>query len=264
MAADVWGASRLKLPAIPNQTQVFLDLVWEIRERKPDIDWETFAVTAWSIWNHRNALKHGGQCKDAGRIIKDVAEYIKEFRQENLCLKEPSKLPKSHWSPPRCGWYKINVDGAVFKESGSCGVGVVIRNEEGLLMGAMSKRVELPLKALEAEALAVQEGIQLAGELGLREIIIEGDSQVVIKALQNFESCPWPVQKVVEGSLQSLSYFKAWSASHVRRCGNEAAHLMAKMAKTLSTCKIWVEDIPPNIVDQVLKDVTNMFSVSVN
>ena len=152
----------------------------------------------------------------------------------------------------------------MFKESGSCGVGVVIRNEEGLLMGAMSKRVELPLKALEAEARAVQEGIQLAWELGLREVIIEGDAQVVIKALQNFEVCPWPMQKVVEGSLQSLSCFKAWSASHVCRCGNEAAHLMAKMAKTLSTYKIWVEDIPPIIVDQVLKDVTNMFSVSVN
>ena len=156
------------------------------------------------------------------------------------------------------------MDGAVFKESGSCGVRVVIRNEEGLLMGAMSKRVELRLKALEAKARAVQEGIQLTGELGLREVIIEGDAQVVIKALQNFEVCPWPVQKVVEGSLQSLSCFKAWSASHVRRCGNEATHLMAKMAKTLSTYKIWVEDIPSIIVDQVLKDVTNMFSVSVN
>ena len=66
-----------------------------------------------------------------------------------------------------------------------------------------------------------------------------------------------------EGTLQSLSRFKAWTASHVHRSGNEAAHLMAKMAKTLSTCKIWVEDIPPIIVDQVLKDVTNMYYVSV-
>ena len=38
---------------------------------------------------------------------------------------------------------------------------------------------------------------------------------------------------------------------------------MAKMAKTLSNCKIWVEDIPPIIVDQVLKDVTNLYYVSV-
>ena len=95
--------------------------------------------------------------------------------------------------------------------------------------------------------------------MGLREIIIEGDAQVVITASRNPKSCSWPIQKVVEGSLQSLSCFKAWTASHLHKSGNEVAHLMAKMAKTLSTCKIWVEDILPIIVDQVLKDVTNLF-----
>ena len=99
--------------------------------------------------------------------------------------------------------------------------------------------------------------------MGLREIIIEGDAQVVITVSRNPKSCSWPIQKVVEGSLQSLSCFKAWTASHLHKSGNEVAHLMAKMAKTLSTCKIWVEDILPIIVDQVLKDVTNMYSVSV-
>ena len=65
------------------------------------------------------------------------------------------------------------------------------------------------MKALEAEALAVQEGLQSAWELGLREIIIEGDAQAVIKALQNPKTCLWPIQKVVEGDMLSFSCFKA-------------------------------------------------------
>ena len=78
--------------------------------------------------------------------------------------------------PPRRGWYKINTDGALFKESGCYGIGLVIRNKEGCMMGAMSKQIKLPLKVLETEALVVQEGIGLAWDLGMKEIEIESDS----------------------------------------------------------------------------------------
>ena len=109
----------------------------------------------------------------------------------------------------------------------------------------------------------MQEGLQLTWELGLREIIIEGDAQAVIKALQNPKTCPWPIQKVVEGAMLSSSCFKVWIASHVGRNGNEAVHLMAKMAKSLLDCKIWVDDTLPIIADQALQDVTNLYHVSV-
>ena len=63
----------------------------------------------------------------------------------------------------------------------------------------------------------MQEGIELAWDLGLKEIEIESDSQLVVFALVNAESVPWSVSKVIEGVKLSLRCFKAWKVAHVRR-----------------------------------------------
>ena len=138
---------------------------------------------------------------------------MKEIQQDNPPLSKSLSPTNSQWSPPRQGGYKVNVNGAVFKEAGCCGIVVVIRNEGGHLMEALSKRIELPLKVLEAEAVAVQEGIPLAWDLGLKEIVIESDSQLVIFALLNSASPSWTIQKVIEGSKLSLHCFKSWTTT---------------------------------------------------
>ena len=113
----------------------------------------------------------------------------------------PRPLPKhKHWSPPPQDWYKVNVDAAVFREQGTCGIEVVIRNHKGQIIGAMCKQVFFPLRALEAEAKAAEAGILLGWDLGLKNIVVEGDAQLVTQALKGVDAPAIPILKIVEGS----------------------------------------------------------------
>ena len=155
------------------------------------------------------------------------------------------------------------MDGAVFKETNSCGIGVVIRNDQGQIMGAMSKRLNLPLGAVEVEAKAFEEGLRLAGDLGLNQVILEGDAQSVTNALLGTSLPPSSIQRLIAGASRWKQWVQVWSVSYVRRDGNGAAHVMAQNAKFISDCVVWVEDTPPMIQCQVHRDVLLLNQVSV-
>ena len=134
-----------------------------------------------------------------------------------------------------------------------------MRNEKGQIMGALCKKLELPLGALEVETKVVEEGVQFAKDLSLGKIVVESDFQVVINSLHTpglSQSC---VQKVIDGIRMDLCCFTAWEVSHTRRSCNNAAQLLARYAKFITDCDIWVKDTPPMIVDQVLNDVGSIW-----
>ena len=56
----VWCDTKIKLPLVPASTREFVDVMWEILEFRPSIDWVVFAVSTWSLWNNRNNVTHGG------------------------------------------------------------------------------------------------------------------------------------------------------------------------------------------------------------
>ena len=105
-------------------------------------------------------------------------------------------------------------------------------------MGALSKKFVLPLSGLEVEAKAVEEGVLLAWDLRLKDIIIESDAQLVTNSLGKQCVMPSSIKKVVEGILVDLRKFNAWDVNHTRRSGNNAAHILARQAKCLNMCNI--------------------------
>ena len=257
----VWSCTKIKFPCFCDPQGEFIDLVWAIKDNYGEVNWEIFAITTWCLWNNRNIVRHGGQCKRHEVIAKEAVEYWKEVQTANQPQETPlrnSPAPDEHfWAPPKQGWYKVNTDGAIFEDIKCYGIGVVIRNERGQLMGAMSKKVDLSLGVLEIEAKAVEEGVLLAWDLGLKEIIIETDAQQVAFSLRSHCVSLSSIRKIIEGIMLGLRCFKAWEVSHTCRSGNCAAHIMARQAKFLNECNIWVEETPPMIADQIQSDVSH-------
>ena len=114
-----------------------------------------------------------------------------------------------HWAPPPQGKYKVNIDAVMFKEQSYCGIGVVIRNDQRQLMGAMCRKVDFLLGVLEAEAKVAEAAILLAWELGLKDIVVEGDSQLVIQALNSSNPPALPILKIVESLKRCLLNFNS-------------------------------------------------------
>ena len=150
------------------------------------------------------------------------------------------------------------MDGAVFKDLGSCGIGIVIRNERGELMGVMSKKLDIPLGALEVEVKAFEEGLQFAGNLGLKHVELEGDAKGVTDALRGCSPPPISIKMIIEGIKGQKCNALVWEVSYVCRTYNMVAHLLARNAQFVSESIVWVEDIPPFIELQVSKDVSSL------
>ena len=263
MAEDVWKETKMLLPKVCHPNREFIDVIWKIWEDRKEIEWERLACTAWCIWKNRNAAKFEGKIKQAKEIAFEAHALVEEFKGQLEVQRQRAPPRTVGWTPPRKGWYKVNVDGAVFEESGSCGIGVVIREERGLLMGAISKKLELPLGALEVEAKAFEEGILLVGDLGLGNIVLEGDAKLVTNALAGCYSPPSSIQTII-GGIQRWSFnVHAWQVTHVCRTDNCAAHLMARIAKLVNDSVVWVEDTPPIIACQLNKDVSGLDFVSI-
>lgn len=121
----------------------------------------------------------------------------------------------------------MNIDGAVFTNRKQMGIGVIIRDSAGEMIAALSKRLAVPLGALEAEAKAVETRVQFAAEFGARDVIFEEDSLAVYNAVHGIGTTSSAIQNIVTGILQQVQGFRTFAFSHIKRQGNIPAHVLA-------------------------------------
>ncbi|XP_050241342.1 uncharacterized protein LOC126690265 [Quercus robur] len=177
----------------------------------------------------------GGKGKAGRTILRNAMLLVEDYRVANAPKTEHTVAPTRpvSWQPPSHGFYKVNIDEAVFSKRKQARAGVVIRDGEGEVIAALSKQWKFPLGATEAEAKAWEAGILFSKDVGVRDVEFEGDSLEVCNALQGLTSPPSSVANVLIGFLNHVSFFRQWKVSHIKWQGNVPAHLLAQHAHML-------------------------------
>ena len=99
------------------------------------------------------------------------------------------------WKAPHGGFIKLNFDGS--KSSAGAAAGFVLRNWQGGFVMAGSRFMEHASISV-AEATAMRDGIRAALNAGFRKILVEGDNQIVIKAVQKQIQTLWQIAPLLE------------------------------------------------------------------
>ncbi|XP_030967242.1 uncharacterized protein LOC115987783 [Quercus lobata] len=215
---------------------------------------ELFAYMGWSIWFNRNAKRVGSTSLPTEKIYNDAMEWLQEYNSvQEGPIQQDMVSHSNQWRPPPPSAYKINF-GATFIDTDSAGLGVVARDSDGMVIASLSKCIRLPPMAADLEALACRRAILFTLEIGLQDVVFEGDSEVIINHLKADQPCLTAFGHIIEEARALSAKLREASYSHTRRKGNKVADKLAKLAKNLYEPQVWMEDIHSSALQFVLLD----------
>ena len=129
---------------------------------------------------------------------------------------------------------------------------MVIRDNVGAVIGALSMCIPLPQSV---ETLACRHVVQFAVEIGLHEVIFEGDAARVIQAIKNKEADQSAHGHIV-GDIQDQVSLLAFSDFCFVPCScNKVVDALVKRAKISPELQVWLENCPEDIAHLVMAEI---------
>lgn len=149
----------------------------------------------------------------------------------------PNQTRKQIWRPPSEGVLKLNCDGA-FSEALLKGAIAVIVRDKDCDMRTGSARVLPCSSAIQAEAMAIIEALDLTLALGFRKAVIESVCLVVVNSCFG-GPIPWQIHGVVCEIKRKIMQHGSVEIKWIRRDANKSADLVAKLALKGDLPVVW-------------------------
>ncbi|RLN30877.1 hypothetical protein C2845_PM05G29200 [Panicum miliaceum] len=143
--------------------------------------------------------------------------------------------------------WKINVDAAFWEKESAGAWGFIVRDDRSVAVMAGAGRLAVVKDALCAEAHACVAALQAAASHGMQKIVLESDSQTLVKALQSTEY-DLAAGGVLfrEAKFLLATMFSSTSIVHAYRSCNSVAHELARFGRVRDPDHpiVWMHRLP--------------------
>uniref|UniRef100_A0A803PV21 Reverse transcriptase n=1 Tax=Cannabis sativa TaxID=3483 RepID=A0A803PV21_CANSA len=220
---------------------------------------EEAAMVAWRIWLARNDILWNNKSTKALDVVKLARTNLVSWRnaqnqKSEALLNVNYSKDLEHWRKPIVHKYKINVDGAIFEAENCFGVGIIIRDQAGYLVEAVSTRKIGVVTPEIAEVIGVKEALSWIKNHDLSDVEIESDSLVVVQAINGEVQMPSQFGMIVQDCRLMISTLNNVLISFVKRSANKAAHCVARKSCFLSGCIFSELNAPSDLLSIVMDE----------
>ncbi|XP_026451320.1 uncharacterized protein LOC113351577 [Papaver somniferum] len=164
---------------------------------------------------------------------------------------------KDKWEPPPNNRVKLNFDGAAGTKGYASSA--VARDSEPGFKGCQSKVFSFT-SAVEVEAHGANLAVNLAIRKGLKDIIIERDSLIVINSFKYMHyQYPWRIHNSITRIRDNLYNFNTVEFQLIHNKANNVAHQLVAYVVTNQSSGLWLTSPPPCISQLIETEAT--FSV---
>jgi hypothetical protein len=268
-ATRIWFGSNLNLK-FDNSHNSFADWIIYIINSLRDEEIRYIAAITYGIWFARNQHAFNQHDIEDMEVITKANTSIHDFilatnsnyqqqnnnrtRSTNNHQQPRATNRNTKWRKPEAGVIKINSD-ANLTRSGTWGIGVICRDNEGNLVAAATWVMPGPDDATLAEAFAIYNAIHFARDCCFLNVRFESDNACIIRSINNGDSNPRNYAgNVIRGIHCNRNGFRECSFHHINREANQAAHKLASLAHEEPN-RVWIEEYPTQLAPILVKDL---------
>uniref|UniRef100_A0A2N9I4W7 Reverse transcriptase domain-containing protein n=1 Tax=Fagus sylvatica TaxID=28930 RepID=A0A2N9I4W7_FAGSY len=254
-AQEVWGLSPIVNVQQWPSFQNFADVVTHGLQvlNFPDVEimftiaWRLWLARNDRIWENHNTLARD-ICSQAGFLVTEFLDH--QQNDSGMLPNAPSK-----WQPPNAPVYKINVAVSWRKQSRSGSVGTVVRDSLGQVIAAMCDVSSSFAEVSQFNAFAIQKSLLLAKNLGLHNVMVEGECRELLGFLRSPEPCLAPYGSLVDDIRLTASFFSYIQYFTISHLCNLTSFTLAQEAFSFGCCKVWIEECPHFLFTAVQNDL---------